>query len=817
MSPKRRDVVDRLRRRLEFYRRRQHGVQQKYEFGQKAVGEQSRKHALLLRQKWLESKAKKASKSKSKSDNNSDNRNQLVTKRLKHKLDCNSIENQQLQNHVENVYRFEDDEPPPAKISTSSSSTVDGISSSVSVHIIHQINNVGKTHQDKKVSTNVTVNQIIKSQVDSETDIKTDVECKQEPNEDSKKQARPNNISNKSNEDLDPELANIFKSLVQEEDIPQEIVNELNRFEQIYRCFKDSSNESGLTSADNSDSMFASNIYVDPSQGPGQVRTPSYRGVPTHSTGSSLSEGGLAAETLKQMAAQHQLGHDQFSVKSAVNPFSDLQETGSYGQRNGYSPEYYSGIPRSASTGSYPEQQQNIGYQSKQQQQQQSVPAYNQNSNKQLAHYAHNITPAPAESGPSSLQQLQNQVAHFNQGPQMEITQTQHMQVSDGSHQMQLSQTQHVQLRQPFQSISLMQQQGFATNSAMGPNSAQSQNFMGSDQMTLQPQQMLQAKMHSDPRQQTHMQQQYMGRPPPEYKMQHSNNINGGILPNGLGPNPLQTIQNMVNQTNAHQNQGYSSVKNESSDMQNGMRTAQMSAMQQQQMNISMSQGQLGYSSQPMHRQASYPGSLSQQMSGLRSQRPSTPTYNSAILRNQRPPNVNIGPDGLNISQPRMPQDWSRGMNPMPMAGGHRTVAPTTSANMMHYRTYSSDGLSSNAAQMQMQHHQPPRTMQIDTMQSQQAAMMHSNAHAQQMMLQQQRLQMAQQQMVQGSHISINTPYGMPSQQGSTYPSQTNSSQEDILNLLDTTPNQITDFLDVQTSGVGSEANWYDIEDILGK
>jgi len=82
LSPKRRDVIDRLRRRMEVYKRRQNGLQQRYEYGNKALNEQSGQHALMLRQKWLESKAKKASKSKSKSDNaGSEHRNQIVTVR----------------------------------------------------------------------------------------------------------------------------------------------------------------------------------------------------------------------------------------------------------------------------------------------------------------------------------------------------------------------------------------------------------------------------------------------------------------------------------------------------------------------------------------------------------------------------------------------------------------------------------------------------------------------------------------------------------------------------------------------------------------
>ncbi|XP_045204761.2 putative uncharacterized protein DDB_G0271606 isoform X2 [Mercenaria mercenaria] len=741
-----------------------------------------------------------------------------LKKRLKHKIDNNTLENQnQLQSHPENVYRFEDDDgaPPTKTLATSAnnSATDGGILSSVSVHIVHQING-GKSQQEQKISTNVTVNQTIKSQTEPETDVQTNVECKQEPNEDSINQT--NSSNNNNNSDLDEsDLTDILNSFEKDEELPQEIIDELNKFDEIYRHVQDSEeNVSGLKTSDSNGNMFASNMYVDPSQGQAQVRTPPYRGTPSH-TAQTMTEGGLAAETLKQMAAQHQQHHpgqEQFGVKSAVDPFSDLSETGNF-TRNGYSPQdYYSGMQnRTGSTGSYPGQP-SIGYP---QGGKQSVPTYGQNTNKQLAHYAHNTPSSQADTGPSSLQQLQNQVAHFNQGPQMEITQTQHMQVSDGSHRMQMSQTQHVQLRQPFPNISLTQQQGFAASPPnVVPNSSQSQTFMPNDQMTMQQQQqMMQNKIHTDQRQA--QMQQYMNRPPPEYKMQHS--MNGGIPSNSMGQNPLQTIQNMVNQTNTHQNQGYSSVKSEVSEMQSGMRAAQLTAMQQQQqMGMSMSQTQLNYSNQSMQRQASFPGALSHQMAGRPQRPPNAPTYTSAIMRNQRPPNVNTGPDGLNISQPivgnpRQPQDWPRVMNPM-SAHAVRHGAPTTSAGMMQYRSYSSDGHSTSAAQMQM-HHQSQRTMHMDPMQSQQAAMMQNSAHAQQMMMQQQRMQMTQQ-MGQSTLTRQTPPYGMASQ-GGTFP-QSSTSQEDILNLLDTTPNQNTDFYDVPTSGGASEANWYDIEDILG-
>ncbi|WAQ99569.1 hypothetical protein MAR_024002 [Mya arenaria] len=797
LSPKRRDVIDRLRRRMEMYKRRQNGLQQRYDYGSKAVYEQSGQHALMLRQKWLESKTKAKKQSKSKPDNTGSEVAKQIRKKFG-KVEAPSAEvQQQIQHHAENVYRFDDDDvttpskATPASVSNKTSNTDGGNASIVSVHInVHQINNSGP-QQDQKISTNVTVNQTIRSQSEKESD--PSVECKQEPcNEDGgiNKSTEDNN----NDEDIG-DIDDILNAFGKDKDL--DLIDELKKFDEIYNKHlqeSEGSGESGLSTSESS-SMFAPNMYMDSSQG--QVRSPPYRGTPGQTGNTAMSEGGMAAETLKQLAAQHQQHqprgqNKQYgAVKAAIDPFSDMSETGNFNSsRNGYPQEYYNGAVPSSYQG-----QVSIAYPNKQ-----SVAGYNNNK---MTPY----TPTTqADAGPSSLQQLQNQVAHFNHGPQMEITQTQHMQLSDGSHRMQMSQTQQIQLRQPAfpTNISLTQQQGFsASPAAMGPSTTQSQSYMG-DQMSMQAQ-MMQNKMHPDQR---HMPPQYINRPPPEYKMQHGNGMASGMGANGMGPNPLETIQNMVNQTNTHPNQAYSSVKSESSDMQNGMRTAQMSAMHQQQMGLTMSQAQMNYSNQSMQRQASFPGALAHQMAG-RPQRPNTPTYTSAIMRNQRPPNVNIGPDGLNISQPRHPQEWApRGMNPM-AAQAVRPGVPSTSANMMHYRSYSTDG---GAAQMQMQH-AGVRSMHMDTMQSQQAAMMQNNAHAQQMMMQQQRMQMTQQ-MSSGSRQT--PPYSMPQQgPGPQYP-QTSSSQDDILNLLDSAPNQSTDFFDVQTSGGNSEANWYDIEDILG-
>ena len=733
-------------------------------------------------------------------------------KKLKHKLDSNSAENQQqIQQHAARVYSFDDDDgPTPAKTQATSTSTAtidSGISNNASVHIVHNINNVG-VNSDIKISTNVTVNQTLKSQTDNldSNDLQCNIGCKEEPNDEIKAQTVADNTEEKDSE-IDPDIVQILEAVGNDKGKSSALIDELNKFDEIlnnkYTINKDSDSHESLNTPE-SGSMFNPDMYMDPAQSQQQQQYMAPQSQHTGPTG-TLTEGGRAAEALKRMATQHQQHQpEQFGVKSAIDPFSDISETNNYPARNGYQQDYYSGNMqnRSSSTGPYP------GHGSMNYPNKQALPVYSQN-NKQMGPYALPAPSSQAEAGPSSLQQLQNQVAHFNHGPQMEITQTQHMQVSDGSHRMQMSQTQQIQLRQPpFPNISLTQQQGFSTSAGLGgqaaPNTSQSQTYMN-DQM-LQQQQMMQPKMHPDQR---HM-PQYVNRPPPEYKMQNGM-ASGHNGTTSMGPNPLQTIQNMVNQTNTQPNQVYSG-KSEPSEMQNGIRTAQMSAMQQQQqqqqqqqMGMGMSQAQYSYSNQAMQRQASFPGAMTHPM-GARSQRQNSPGFTSTIMRNQRPPNVNIGPDGLNISQPRHPQEWSA-----------RGPTAVNNAGMMHYRSFSTPDGNHSANTAQMHHQGQQRTMHMENIQSQQAAMMqHSNpAHTQQMMMQQ-RMQMSQTMgQSQGSQLRQTPPYSMTSQQGQSYP-HSSSSQDDLLNLLDT-PNQATDFFDVQTSGGGADTNWSDIEDILGK
>ena len=71
LSPNKKDVYERFRRRIELYRRHQNGKSSRFEPSASGLNEQHRRETLLLRQKWLDSKAKKAPRSRSRSENNS--------------------------------------------------------------------------------------------------------------------------------------------------------------------------------------------------------------------------------------------------------------------------------------------------------------------------------------------------------------------------------------------------------------------------------------------------------------------------------------------------------------------------------------------------------------------------------------------------------------------------------------------------------------------------------------------------------------------------------------------------------------------------
>ena len=196
----------------------------------------------------------------------------------------------------------------------------------------------------------------------------------------------------------------------------------------------------------------------------------------------------------------------------------------------------------------------------------------------------------------------------------------------------------------------------------------------------------------------------YMNRPPPEYKVPPGGMPGNGYgMPNGMAPNgnPMQNMQKMVNQTSgvpggSPQNGMYPIPPGAMKTEQTGMAPGQVmnrgspsmpgqpstpteglpqnmpsypnQAAQSRQNPQTMMQSQA--QTQPNSQGGPHPPPHSQHMpthsmsmsTQNRPMKPGTPTYTSAILRGQRPPNVNVGPEGLNISQqrPHSAGEWHR-------------------------------------------------------------------------------------------------------------------------------------------------------------
>ncbi|GFN91466.1 mastermind-like protein 1 [Plakobranchus ocellatus] len=492
-------------------------------------------------------------------------------------------------------------------------------------------------------------------------------------------------------------------------------------------------------------------------------------------------------------------------MMSGGDPFSD----GIGGLRaNGGFPPTYSQLYRphgpspGAQTGGYPGYDSTNAHHSMGQITPEMAVAMGYNTTKPLSHFQSGAVigngsqmgahPPHAlhHNSPSSLQQLQNQVqSHFKpapgvgvsgQGQQLQMSQNQHMQVSHGAHSLQMSQTQQVhiqQQQQQHQQVSHQQQQQHVTLSQQ-QNFSISQQQMVSEQVKMQMMEKMRMEQQQQQQQHHHQQQQhqqqqhhhhqrmppqYMGRPPPEYKTHPNarpgpyNNVKaGGIMGPGMNqnanPNPLQTMQNMVNQTSV-----YGTVKSEvvsattpgSStpvgvmQQQPGLvssSTTQITAVQQQTITMTSSNAMAGSMPQqanqangtianrpgfaPQQQQMQQPpaysssvesasssstisrtlmstvcssasaSTLASSLSSSSSTGTSSSTYSSAIMRNQRPPNVNVGPDGLNISQSRPHGEWpvrATGGAGVMMQGGirpgvaHPGAASMQGGHMMQY------------------------------------------------------------------------------------------------------------------------------------
>ncbi|GFR94995.1 LOW QUALITY PROTEIN: mastermind-like protein 1 [Elysia marginata] len=614
------------------------------------------------------------------------------------------------------------------------------------------------------------------------------------------------------------ELQNILESIEKNEQIDPSVLKELAHFNEICDKVVQQNSESGESAMYGSQSKGGGNVFpglgtmFDPPQPMGGV--PSGPNIPM--SGAIPEPTGPAAETLKQLAAHHQHqrhgppgGSPGYGMKGTMmggDPFMD--GIGSL-RTNGGFPSTYPQMYRShgpSPTGqapNYPGYDGTTGHHGMGQMTPEMAAAMGYNSTKPLSHFQSGAvvgngpsqmgTHAPHSlhhSSPSSLQQLQNQVqSHFKPGPgvpmgvsgqgqQLQMTQSQHMQVSHGPHSLQMSQTQQVHIQQqqhhqqtPHQQqqqhLALSQQQNFSISQQQMVSEQVKMQMMEKMRMEQQQQQQQQQQHHQQQHPQQHphhhqrMPPQYMGRPPPEYKMhpnaRHGPYANakpgsGGVMGSGMNQNtninPLQTMQNMVNQTTA-----YGAVKTEivtaptsvTSTPGSGMQppqglvsssTTQISAVQQQTItlasdmgtNVPQQTGQVngtvanrpGFNAQPqqMQQPPSYSSSLesastisrTHTSSSLASTTPaSTPTssspsppstaaapttYTSAIMRNQRPPNVNVGPDGLNISHSRPHTDWpvrGQGSSTQMMQGNmrpsinHPGAAGMQAGHMMQY------------------------------------------------------------------------------------------------------------------------------------
>ena len=395
--------------------------------------------------------------------------------RLKKKVDSNQAENN---NPQVDTSAFDFDEPDNT---TTQKTSVSSTHSKISVQI--DISG-GNPQQNQKIQTNVNVSTTVHPGSDQKsgqnsTNIETNTsfECKQEPSDDP--QCGGSNKSDSSqNSDIlnQAELDDILKTIGDpgEGNISDHLFEQLTRFDQILAetVNKEDSNDNIGT-----DKMFdmtsaSPGLQKPPSAGPSPFSDPTQPSVvfdnnqninvnPTVQTppvnqnyrnpqSVSLSETtGPAAETLKQMAAQHQSQRQDvppggYPMKT-MGPFSATESnSNNYRQNGGYPPNSYDPYMSTSQSSSYmgqqPPQQQHQGMSetrnsqmaySGQNKNEMTPMAYGGAGNKPISHYPNSQTSHPQSSAPSSLQQLQNQVAHFNQGQgQMEITQTQHMQVS---------------------------------------------------------------------------------------------------------------------------------------------------------------------------------------------------------------------------------------------------------------------------------------------------------------------------------------------------------------------------------------------------
>ncbi|XP_064636277.1 mastermind-like protein 2 [Lineus longissimus] len=866
LSPKRKDVVERLRRRIDLYRRHNNGRLQAFEPSINGLYEQTRQDTLLLHQRWLDNKAKKASKHKSKGDSSGQGDQRSSSQnRGKRKPESN----------VEGPAPADPNlghDPSSPQIKKQCTDHSDGSNNlqSLSVQIVQQIN--PKHEQSQTIETNVTVKSTINgtnTSTRAESSISTNIECKREPLDDL--HCNASSVSSHTSDStltniLDPgvldveELQAILDTLEKEEgEIPPEIVREIEKFtENIPKDaedldIKDTSlfgnpNQTGKDSPkmqtgpymeqshqtvprSSVNSMYDSPVAssVSPNMTGMNAQLPSYRPM-SHQMApgpppSVLESTGPAAETLKQMAAQHQQqqqgnGYPMQKSSPYADPFS---RNGSYpGYPNTYTNQenYYNHIPprtpneidafrQAGPMGQIPPG--GIGKQG----------SLSYDTTKPLSHYPEPM--AQSSSMPSSLQQLQNQVqSHFGRGggqpgmmhapPHMQMSQSQQMQLSAQGAQnvqrLQMSQSQHMHINGQAQQISVAQQQSFSMSQGM-PRQPGQQQFM-SEQMKMQLMREKMQRSHSQDVQRTHpqdlqrsrsqdhgmigQQHQYMNQPPPDYKMSVANQNYAGM---GHGSNPLQTMQNMVNQTSQPIPDMYSTVKTEMGQMGMGqMHSGHMPTNSMVPPHGTSGPHPASLQRTQMYQMKQMAAENSVQTSGqTRPGKSSTPVFTSAIMRGQRPPNVNVGPDGLNIGQPRaQTPDWQKMHQMQQSQRLQMSQVPNTPAPP--YNSY--HGTSTSSAHMQQQvMHQSMMSNSRNVPQNQADVMLQMRQQ------QQMRVQQQQQQSNQSQSFSPAVTMSSASHSSSVY-ATTNSTSAPAsdfpLDFLDNAQNSGTDFFDAAPS-----------------
>ncbi len=562
-----------------------------------------------------------------------------------------------------------------------------------------------------------------------------------------------------------------------------------------------------------------------------------------------LGDTGPAAETLKQMAAQHQT-HGEIAYPMKSYPAPEMVD-GYQAVRGRMPPSGYHGYPgqqnfspqmHGAQNNMYPQYNQQTAPNNMNSLPPRSErpphmmspggmpgkPDMNYGQTKPLTHF-----PEPVANAPSSLQQLQNQVqSHFTSQPsqqpgqpgQMHITQSQNMHVTThGAQRMHLSQTQQMQIQagSPHQ-ISMAQQQSFSmSHGAMGPNPTQQQQQQQQYEQQMR-MRMYQEKMRAEQQQhggpQGPQMQQYMNRPPPEYTKMPPGNMNGNYPPTSMahGVNPLQTMQNMVNQTSQPIPHGAVPPGGipQNSGPQNGMYgtggpiKTEAPHIDPQGMRAPMRQGSR---ESPMPGPQNYPTGLQSQprppmmnpqqvasqngpnsIARNRPMKSGTPSYNSTIMRGTRAPNVNVGPEGLNISQQRPHSaEWPRPMGPNGTSAGgppmHQPQMPNNS--MMHYGSYQGQSAMMSgpgvAARMQMipqQMHpqQPGPHMAPNMPHPNMASAAQQRTQSGMMISQQQSMHMAQQQQQQQQPQQQQPSHSMPNMNMSQMSSAPSTPQQQV-------------------------------------